>query len=399
MTPSVETISKLLGSLYEAAAAPERWPEFLNSLQRLTNADTAYFILVDPTNRCNLSMNYGFDPAWERAYVEYYSQYDLVKERIMAAKQPRGEWVGTRESVLSDAELDRSLIYNEFMKPMGMLHQCALAIGGLEGWLEGGLGLERGPQAEAFGQETTDLLAVLAPHMTAALNMHRTMSHLRSQNAELRRGVGALDLALISLDGKGRVLRCTEPARALLKAGEGLTLVDGRLHANLSWEQARLQELVAGAAATGMGAGATLALRRDISPTSAETGAVWTPHPGGSILISRPEPKRPLQLVVSPFQSSEALLEDRPAALVFIRDPDEKPASRSSVLRALYSLTPTECRLVDRLAQGEELATAADHMGMTVETARFHLKTVFRKTGTSRQTDLVRLVLGLPGLR
>jgi DNA-binding CsgD family transcriptional regulator len=38
-------------------------------------------------------------------------------------------------------------------------------------------------------------------------------------------------------------------------------------------------------------------------------------------------------------------------------------------------------------------------MRTTVGTARFHLKTIFRKTGTGRQSDLVRLALGLPGTR
>jgi DNA-binding CsgD family transcriptional regulator len=35
--------------------------------------------------------------------------------------------------------------------------------------------------------------------------------------------------------------------------------------------------------------------------------------------------------------------------------------------------------------------------GITVETARFHLKRVMAKTGVRRQTELVRLMLSLPG--
>jgi DNA-binding CsgD family transcriptional regulator len=104
-------------------------------------------------------------------------------------------------------------------------------------------------------------------------------------------------------------------------------------------------------------------------------------------------------VVVTPFGSSEILLDERPAALVFISDPDAKPTSRAVVLRALYGLTPTECRLIDYLVQGHEVASAADLMRITVETARFHLKAIFRKTGTARQSHLIRLVLELPGTR
>jgi DNA-binding CsgD family transcriptional regulator len=105
-----------------------------------------------------------------------------------------------------------------------------------------------------------------------------------------------------------------------------------------------------------------------------------------------------MQVVVTPFQSSDIFLGHRPSALVFLSDPDSPPGSRSTILRTLYRLSPTECRLFDLLVAGNELVLAADQLGMTAHTARFHLKTVFRKTGTNRQTDLIRLVLGLPGL-
>jgi len=82
--------------------------------------------------------------------------------------------------------------------------------------------------------------------------------------------------------------------------------------------------------------------------------------------------------------------------VVFLSDPDAQPASRATILRSLYGLTPTECRLADLLAQGCELSDAAERLRMAAGTARFHLKVVFRKTGARRQADLVRLMAGLP---
>ena len=117
------------------------------------------------------------------------------------------------------------------------------------------------------------------------------------------------------------------------------------------------------------------------------------------MLITRRPPKRPLQLVVTPFHSSEVFLDDHPVALVFLADPDAHPASRTTILRALYGLTPTEARLADLLAAGNDVASAAAILRMTTQTGRFHLKAVFRKIGASRQLELIRLVLGLPGER
>ncbi len=44
------------------------------------------------------------------------------------------------------------------------------------------------------------------------------------------------------------------------------------------------------------------------------------------MLISRTPPSRPLQLVVTPFYSSEILLADHPAALIFLSDPEASPS-------------------------------------------------------------------------
>jgi DNA-binding CsgD family transcriptional regulator len=66
-------------------------------------------------------------------------------------------------------------------------------------------------------------------------------------------------------------------------------------------------------------------------------------------------------------------------------------------MKMLYGLTPTESRLADLLLEGLDVRGAAQRLGITIETARFHLKRVLAKTDTRRQTELMRLMLSLPG--
>ena len=47
--------------------------------------------------------------------------------------------------------------------------------------------------------------------------------------------------------------------------------------------------------------------------------------------------------------------------------------------------------------EGREVREAAELLSITLETCRFHLKRILAKTGTSRQTELLRLMLSLPG--
>ena len=85
-----------------------------------------------------------------------------------------------------------------------------------------------------------------------------------------------------------------------------------------------------------------------------------------------------------------------PCALVFLLDPEALPASRALALASLYRLTPAECRLTDLLLQGLAVAEAAPRMCITAGTARFMLKTILAKTGTHRQSELMRSLLSLP---
>lgn len=76
---------------------------------------------------------------------------------------------------------------------------------------------------------------------------------------------------------------------------------------------------------------------------------------------------------------------------------DYKAASQNSVseesLVYLYELTPAEVRLTRHLLDGDTLKESATKQGVAITTARSHLKAVFQKTGTSRQSELIRCIL------
>ena len=83
----------------------------------------------------------------------------------------------------------------------------------------------------------------------------------------------------------------------------------------------------------------------------------------------------------------------RPATCVVITDPENPPMVDEDRLRSLFALTRAEARLAARLARGEALNEAAAGLNITYGTARTQLAVIFRKTGTNRQGELVRLLL------
>jgi DNA-binding CsgD family transcriptional regulator len=81
---------------------------------------------------------------------------------------------------------------------------------------------------------------------------------------------------------------------------------------------------------------------------------------------------------------------------VFLSDPNmQQPISIESLV-SVYSLTPSEAQVAISLANGhsvDEIAKGSNHSAHTI---RSQLKSVFRKTGVSRQSELVKVLLTGP---
>jgi DNA-binding CsgD family transcriptional regulator len=83
--------------------------------------------------------------------------------------------------------------------------------------------------------------------------------------------------------------------------------------------------------------------------------------------------------------------------MVFITDPDQKAPAHADTLRALFHLTYAETKLAIVLLGGKSLSEAASLNRVGRETVRSQLKSIFIKTGTHRQSELIGLLLKLPG--
>jgi DNA-binding CsgD family transcriptional regulator len=114
----------------------------------------------------------------------------------------------------------------------------------------------------------------------------------------------------------------------------------------------------------------------------------------GFLSVSRPSGRRAFNVMVTPLLAAPAgsIVPDAVVAL-FVSDPDAGRISEGEVLAKLYALTHSEAELVRLLALGHSLEEAASKRGVSMNTARSHLKHAFAKTGTSRQGELVRLVI------
>ena len=80
-------------------------------------------------------------------------------------------------------------------------------------------------------------------------------------------------------------------------------------------------------------------------------------------------------------------------ALLTLNALGPKPGPPAAILAKTFRLTPAEAKLACIIARGASPEIAAGDLKISRETARNQLKSVFAKTDTHRQSELVALIL------
>jgi DNA-binding CsgD family transcriptional regulator len=99
---------------------------------------------------------------------------------------------------------------------------------------------------------------------------------------------------------------------------------------------------------------------------------------------------------IFPMQDTAQDTADAEAAscIVVITTVSRPRVASAQVLRDLFDLTPAEARVARGIAAGKTVHDLAAEAGLAAGTIRQQLKSVFGKTGVSRQADLVALLAG-----
>ena len=188
----------------------------------------------------------------------------------------------------------------------------------------------------------------------------------------------------------------------LLRTGVVVTSIRSRL----LWANRAAEDILSARDGLEVDVQDTLLLSEEGSPFPVET--MLTEHASEPALsgsdrsvryVHRSSGKRDLTVVVRPTSflagSQDA---ERPAALVFIQDPERPVHVSQTDLRQLYRLTLTECSVANFLMEGSTLEECCNRLDIRPSTARMHLRNLLNKTGTRCQSELVWLLFRSLGL-
>ncbi|HVY98214.1 MAG TPA: PAS domain-containing protein [Dongiaceae bacterium] len=353
----------LIGTIYDAASDAALWHDVIAKLVRETGARAGVFYdHHDATKRSRVLGADGFDPYYMSQYEHYYGALDPWHR--CGRVRPVGS-IDQTARMLPDAELRRTEFYQDHLRPQGLFY----ALGGPVERAPGHMaifGIQCGQANGPFARKAEAVVTALMPHFRRAYGMQEVLAQARCEAADLEAAFELLAHPVFVVDRDARLLFANLAAEELLRRGDVLRRVSGRLRP---------------------------AHRDDRGPLDRALAPVPQGTDGdGTLMLRRAPAATPVPVRVMPLRRrNRAEWSGRIALLV------EMPPPRRSiaVLASAFDLSAAEARLWAGLLGGRTVAEIAAQAGVSVNTVRVQLAALFRKTGTNRQADLVRLGLDL----
>jgi DNA-binding CsgD family transcriptional regulator len=195
------------------------------------------------------------------------------------------------------------------------------------------------------------------------------------------------------------MLDCTQLAAALAdtldELAAGVVLVDGAaaiLHANAAG-QAMLSDgdLLRATAAGKLWCG-TLSSALSEVLMAADGGAAFPALSGAAIGLLARDGQRFVATVIPLSRGDTRSALHSAVAAVFVRKAEIDLSMPVETVANLYKLTRAETRVLSAVVRRGGVREVACLLGISETTVRTHLRHLFEKTGTCRQSDLIKLV-------
>lgn len=373
MDPEPDTkLPELIGSIYEAGMDSARWPSvmqmamshFGSTLGMLWTHDFTHNRMYAPNTE--LSCMVASDARCASDFKEYYYSRNVWVPRSKFL--PEGHTI-VSSALYPESQLERTEFYADWLRPNDLYHAIGSAVI-KEADRDVKLSFVRPRRAGQFSCAEQRRMASILPHVRNAFLLHRNLGRMRALADAATAALERLSIGVILVSRDAALVYANAAARAMAQETGAFELASP-VRCLSSTQTLALARLVAEASqtttGTGVGSGGTLKL-------------VGT---GGDV-----------QVVVTPLSASYKELSDHASGALFCTVPGRLPADVAEILRRVHRLSPAEAALAVALIEGLSPKEIAAQRSTTLNTVRSQLKSICQKTGTRRQADLVRVLLG-----
>ncbi|MEJ0025426.1 MAG: helix-turn-helix transcriptional regulator [Rhizomicrobium sp.] len=369
----------LLDLVYETAIDAGLWPALLERFAGLIGGHAAALRSYTVFTEVGSVVAAGLDS------VDFGNRLGRFADRNPLKSQPGrlhpkargrgGRWLpGMMRDVdwLAKDEFVRTEYYNDFYTAFDIHSDISIGLTFEDGkWT--GIDAYRAQRQGPFTAADLAFCAALHPHLIRAQKLGRKLSEARAVAQSLAHIVDRSPDALFLIDRTGRVRHVNSAGEAMLARRDDLTVVGGMLIACRAESGKRLQALI-GAAGS-----------RDPQVRQ-----------GGAMALTSAATEARLSITVAPLRA-ERLSDDGPCVLVGVSDLDAPWRIADQQLRDLFALTVAEIRVTRWLLEGQAPREIANQLGISLNTVRSQLASIFEKTGTTGQAELSRLLVRAGG--
>lgn len=378
MTPLAH-FSNLIHQVYAASAEPSRWPDTVGEVAQAFGAIQAVLFTpyVGPSSG-------GLMFPWQVTekdlflYGTQYIRHDLWAQSAQRKGLIQDGMVALDEDLVSQQELLASIYYREFLSTMGVGRICSgVVFEGSPGLPATVLSVYRRPD-DPFGPQERELMRLLVPHLSRSLGLMHRLNQAHHQVASLRAALNRLSVGVFLLDHALAVVHANTAGHQVLERGDGLTLDAKRRLAAASQSRVTAVRLETWLADL-------------IALPEAERGSF-----SNTFEVQRSDARQTYSVQCCTFEPNDPLAVGEGAVhIVFVTDPRRVELPSPQDLQKLLGVTPAEARVACALVQGGSYRKLAAAQGVSEETVRTQIRSVYAKTRTADKAGLTRLVLSL----
>ena len=116
-----------------------------------------------------------------------------------------------------------------------------------------------------------------------------------------------------------------------------------------------------------------------------------------TLSLERGEEQSPLRILATPLLSRNANYgQNLPIAIIYTFEPVNSAERIEDVLCSFYHLSPAEAKVVSRLILTPHLEEVSSALGITLNTARTHMKRIYNKTNVRGMPALLNMIITGP---
>lgn len=365
---------EIVGSMFDAAhkGTPNAWDDVYSSIAATFDSGPGGFIVYDSQNDEFNIMSGTNDDRVSLAYLQQFQFESPFRKHVIDLKA--GERFN-REDHMSDDDFRQTEIYRNSFAPAGIFH---LEYRVFRAYQENhrGLLLTRSEEKRNFNSTELQALAFLISYLERAFRVYAAMIEAKRENRMMAEAFDHFSHGVLVVDGNEKLIFANKCGKEIIANANGFhTDRFGKLHTSTTEDAKKFRSVLESVL--------------DGDQEQKTGSAVMQVSRGGGL--------RPLEVLISPCdQNVSGDNYGEPLAIVFVNDPEQQIETIDSVLTSIYGLTEAEARIVGLLTNGLTIGDICLKLGIQQNTVRTHLKHIFSKTETSRQSELIKLILNGP---